>query len=83
MAGLGERCSHVAPPLRATEAGVQIRDSTMVTQKKAYWAMPNGVKDVSYAPVKSMAFIEKKKSDAAIWTLQCCTFTLSVYHAYM
>ena len=61
MAGLGERCSHVASPLRATEAGVQIRDSTMVMQKKAYWTMPNGVKDVSYAPVKALHLSERRK----------------------
>ena len=28
-----------------------------VIQKKAYWVMPNGVKDVQYAPVKSIEFI--------------------------
>ena len=53
MAGLGECCSHVASILWAVEAGVRIRDSMTVIQNKAYWVMPNGVKDVLYAPVKS------------------------------
>ena len=30
-----------------------------VTQKKAYWVMPNGVKDVPYVPVKSIEEKEK------------------------
>ena len=29
-----------------------IRDSMTVTPKKAYWVMPNGVKDVLYAQEK-------------------------------
>ena len=70
MAGLGECCSHVASLLWAVEAGVRIRDSMTVTQKKAYWVMPNGVKDVPYAPVKSIEFIGKKKSSTAIQTSQ-------------
>ena len=36
MAGLGECCSHLASLLWAVEAGVRIRDSMTVTQKKAY-----------------------------------------------
>ena len=70
MAGLGECCSHVASLLWAIEAGVRVRDSMTVTEKKAYWVMPNGVKDVPYAPVKCIKFIGKKRSIAAIETSQ-------------
>ncbi len=45
VAGLGETCSHVASLLFAIESGVRIRDSMTVTQKKAYWVMPTGVKE--------------------------------------
>ena len=34
MAGLGESCSHVASLLWAIEAGVKLRDSMTVTQKR-------------------------------------------------
>ena len=34
MAGLGETCSHVASLLWAVEAGVRMRDSMTVTQKR-------------------------------------------------
>ena len=34
MAGLGESCSHVGLLLWAVEAGVHLRDSMTVTQKK-------------------------------------------------
>ena len=36
MAGLGESCSHVPFLLWAVESGVCIRDSMIVTEKKAY-----------------------------------------------
>lgn len=63
MAGLGETCSHVASTLWAIEAGVRLRDSMTVTQKKAYWVIPNKVKDVPYSPVRDIHFIGKKKSE--------------------
>ena len=44
VAGLGESCSHVASLLWAIEAGVRLRSSMMVTQKRTYWVMPSGVK---------------------------------------
>ena len=69
MAGLGESCSHVATLLWAIESGVRIRDSMTVTQKKAYWVIPTGVKDVPYAPVKSIDFICKKRSFSALQSL--------------
>ena len=40
--------------LWAIETGVQVRDSMTVTQNKAYWVMPSGVKDVPYAPIKGI-----------------------------
>lgn len=46
MAGLGESCSHIASLLWAVESGVRIRDSMTVTPKKAYWVIPNGIKEV-------------------------------------
>lgn len=69
MAGLGESCSHVASLLWAIESGVRIRDSMTVTQKKAYWVIPNGVKEVPYAPVKNMDFVGKKRSLAIMASL--------------
>ena len=41
-----------------------------VTQKKAYWVMPNGVKVVQYASVKNIESIWKKISVTAIQTSQ-------------
>lgn len=46
MAGLGETCSHVASVLWALESGVRLRESLTCTQKKAYWVIPNSVKQV-------------------------------------
>ena len=68
MAGLGECCSHVASLLWAVEAGARVGDSMTVTQKKAYWVVSNGVKDIPYAPLKSIGFIGKKNSTTAIQT---------------
>ncbi len=56
MAGLGESCSHVASLLWAVEAGVKLRDSMTVTQKKADWVLPPSVKDVPYSPVMGIKF---------------------------
>jgi hypothetical protein len=56
MAGLGETCSHIGSLLWAIEAGVRIRDSKTVTQKKAYWVIPSAVKEVSYAKIGDMNF---------------------------
>lgn len=52
MAGLGESCSHVVAMLWAIESGIRLRES--VTQKKAYWVIPNNIKEVPYAPVKKI-----------------------------
>lgn len=69
VAGLGETCSHVASLLFAIESGVRIRDSMTVTQKKAYWVMPTGVKEVQFAPVKEIDFLGKKGSVAVLESL--------------
>ena len=61
MAGLGEACSHIASLLFAVEAGVRARESTTVTDKKAYWVQPQSVKDVPYAPIKDICFLGKKR----------------------
>ena len=56
VAGLGESCSHIASLLWAIEAGVRLRNSMTVTQKRAYWVMPSGMKDVTYASLKDISF---------------------------
>ncbi len=70
MAGLGETCSHVASLLWAIEAGVRIRDSMTVTQKKAYWVLPPSVKEVPYAPLSCINFVGRAGSLAALKTPQ-------------
>ena len=40
VAGLGESCSHADSPLWAIEAGVRLRNSMTVTQRRAYWVIP-------------------------------------------
>ena len=52
-------CSY---PLWAIESGVRHRNSLTVTQRKAYWVIPNAVKQVTYAPVREISFIGKKRS---------------------
>lgn len=69
MAGLGETCSHVATVLWAIESGIRLRDSMTVTQKKAYWVIPNAVKAVPYAPIKHINFIGKKRSRSILSNL--------------
>lgn len=61
MAGLGETCSHVSSLLWVIAVGVEKRDSLTVTQKSAYWVMPSGIQSVSYAAIKDIDFIEKKR----------------------
>ncbi|KAK7445800.1 hypothetical protein BaRGS_00040315 [Batillaria attramentaria] len=69
QAGLGETCSHVAALLFTVEATVRIRDSTTVTQKPAYWNMPNS-KEVAYLPAHKIDFTsaatKKKLLDSSI-----------------
>ena len=67
-AGLGETCSHVASMLWAIKSGIRLRDSMTVTQKNAYWVIPNNIKEVPYAPVKKIHFTGKKKSQSMMST---------------
>ena len=62
MAGLGETCSHIASV------------SLTVTQKEAYWVLPTRIKEVPYAPIKSINFIGKSKSHSI---LASCTSSSS------
>ena len=62
VAGLGECCSHIASLLWAVESGVRIRDSMTVTEKKAYWVIPAGIKQVPYAQIRNIKFQGKKSS---------------------
>ena len=65
MAGMGESCSHVASLLWAIEAGVRMRDSMTVTQKKAYWVLPPSVKEIPYAPLSYINFHGKSQSTSS------------------
>ena len=53
----------------AFTATLHIRDSMTVMQKKAYWVMPTGIKEVHYAPVKDIDFVGKKGSAAILESL--------------
>lgn len=76
MAGLGETCSHVASLLWAVEAGVRMRDSMTVTQKKAYWVLPPSVKEVPYAPLSHINFLGHSGSLTALAPITfSCDFT--------
>ena len=66
MAGLGESCSHIASLLWALEAGVRLRDSMTMTQKKTYWVLPPSVKEVPYAPVIHIKFLGRSGSLASL-----------------
>ena len=46
-----------------------------VTQKKAYWVMPNAVRDVPYAAVKDIKFVKKKRSMQEIQTSKTLSTT--------
>ena len=66
MAGLGESRSHVASLLWAVEAGVKLRESMTVTQKKAYWGLPPCIKDILYALLIDIKF-EGKSAMLNAW----------------
>ncbi len=59
MAGLGESCSHVRFLLWAIEAGVRMRDSMTVTQKKKH---TGGVKEVKFSKIKDMKLQRRKRA---------------------
>ena len=50
----------------AVGSWVCIRDSIIVTEKKAYWVIPTAVKEVSYAPVPLINFGGSKGSLAKL-----------------
>ena len=64
MAGLGESCSHVGSLLWAVEAGVRLRDSMTVTQKKAYWVIPTSIKEVPYSTIKDIKLRKSSLNDS-------------------
>uniref|UniRef100_A0A1X7UTK9 SWIM-type domain-containing protein n=1 Tax=Amphimedon queenslandica TaxID=400682 RepID=A0A1X7UTK9_AMPQE len=80
IAGLGESCSHVAYLLWAIEAGVQLRDSLTVTQKKAYWVLPNSRKDVPYVPSSSTTYSSLTSSIFPDVTSLPCSSSLTPPH---
>lgn len=62
MAGLGEVCSHVGALLFCVESCVRIRDSSTVTQEKAYWMMPAETTSIDYMPIKDIDFTSASAS---------------------
>ena len=61
----GETCSHVSSLLWVVAVGTEKRDSLTVTQKSAYWILPPPVRSITYAPIKDINFIGKKKKACA------------------
>lgn len=57
---MGSTCTHVAAMLFQLEAATKIRASKTVTESKAYWLLPGGVKDVPSAPVSDIDFSSAK-----------------------
>ena len=87
MAGLGETCSPCSLPSMGNRMWCT---SLTVTQKKAYWVIPNVVKEVPYAPVKDISLLERRRVIALCHLvphhilqrllLQCLLFTLYLRH---
>lgn len=61
MVGLWESCSHVLSPLQVVKVGTEKRDSLTVMPKSGYWILPPVVHSITYAPMKDINFIGKKK----------------------
>ena len=55
-AGLGATCTHVAAMLFYIEAAIRIRETPTVTQEKAYWLLPNPVREVPYLEISATNF---------------------------
>jgi hypothetical protein len=53
MAGFGEACTHIAATLFWVDATVRIRETKTVTQEKAYWMLPTGVKKNAYSQLSA------------------------------
>ena len=47
-------------------SAVEIRDSRTVTQEKAYWLLPSGLKTVTYATVENINFKSAKSMKKGI-----------------
>ena len=61
MAGLGETCSHVSALLFYLEAAARIRDQKTVTEKPAYWKMPQSLKKITFKRTENIDFTSSKK----------------------
>ena len=70
QAGLGESCSHVAALMFSLDIKVRLRDSKTVTEKPAYWMLPQAVKKINYNELREIDFSTaktiKKKFDSFI-----------------
>ena len=70
QAGLGESCSHVAALMFSLDIKVRLRDSKTVTEKPAYWMLPQAVKKIGYNELKEIDFSTaktiKKKFDSFV-----------------
>jgi len=74
---MGSTCTHVAAMLFQLEAATKIRASKTVTESKAYWLLPGGVKDVPRASVSDIDFSSAKskrqKLKSEFHTCSCAT----------
>ena len=70
MAGLGEVCSHIAAVLFYLETSSRVNGSSVCTQQKCQWVIPQFQKEIPYAPVQELDFTsaqaKRKKIDEAI-----------------
>ena len=70
QAGLGECCSHVAALMFSLDIKVRLRDSKTVTEKPAYWMLPQAVKKIDYNELREIDFTTaktmKKRVDSLI-----------------
>ena len=60
QAGLGECCSHVASLMFSLDIKVRLRDSKTVTEKPAYWMLPQAVKKIEYNELREIDFTTAK-----------------------
>ena len=70
QAGLGECCSHVTALMFSFDIKVRLRDSKTVTEKPAYWMLPQAVKKIDYNELREIDFTTaktvKKRVDSLI-----------------
>ena len=60
QAELGECCIHVASLMFSLDIKVRLRDSTTVTEKPAYWMLPQAVKKIEYNELREIDFTTAK-----------------------